>query len=404
VRKTGAWLHINAQLIDAHTDSHVWADEYDRDLKDIFAIQSEIAQKVAERLHAKISPAEKLAIERPATADITAFDLYSRSKNLLLTVTLSSNGKANLLNAVDLLNQAVAHDPTFFQANCQLGWVHDQLYFFGFDHTPLRLALAKAAIESAFRLRPDAGEAHLARAEHLYHGYRDYDGALAELEIARQTLPNDARLLALKAYIERRRPGGSQEEALHNLERAIDLDPRNPFMLKQTAVSYDYLRRYREEAVVFDRALAIEANDVETKAGRAAVEFDWRADTRPLHQLIDELHKKDLGALQSVADTWLLCALAERDPAAAANALTAVGESSVGNEAVKYRPRFMEGLIARMTKDDAKARAAFTAARAEQEKQILARPDDAETLCVLGLIDAALGQKDEALREGRRAV
>jgi len=404
VRKTGAWLHINAQLIDAHTDSHVWADEYDRNLKDIFDIQSEIAQKVAERLHAKISPAEKLAIERPPTADITAFDLYSRSKNLLLTVSLSSNGKANLLNAVDLLNQAVVHDPTFFQANCQLGWVHDQLYFFGFDHTPLRLALAKAAIESAFRLRPDAGEAHLARAEHLYHGYRDYDGALAELEIARQTLPNDARLLALKAYIERRRPGGSQEEALHNLERAIDLDPRNPFMLKQTAVSYDYLRRYREEAVVFDRALAIEANDVETKAGRAAVEFDWRADTRPLHQLIDELHKKDLGALQSVADTWLLCALAERDPAAAANALTAVGESSVGNEAVKYRPRFMEGLIARMTKDDAKARAAFTAARAEQEKQILARPDDAGTLCVLGLIDAALGQKDEALREGRRAV
>ncbi|MGE5213200.1 MAG: protein kinase domain-containing protein [Nitrospirota bacterium] len=404
VRKTGAWLHVNVQVIDARTDSRIWAEEYDRDVKDMFAMQSDIAQTVARQLGIKISPAVRQAIERPPTADITAFDLYSRCKTLLLTVTLNSNGKANLLQAVDLLNQAVAHDPTFFQADCQLAWVHDQLYFFGFDHTPERLALAKAAIESAFRLRPDAGEAHVARAEHLYHGYRDYDGALSELEIARQTLPNDARLFALKAYIERRRPGGSQEEALHNLERAIDLDPRNAFMLKQTAVSYDYLRRYHDEAVVFDRALAIDPDDVESKAGRAAVEFDWKADTLPLHRLIDELHNKDPGAIQSIADTWLLCALAERDPAAAANALAALGDNSTGNEAVKYSPHFLKGLTARMAKDDAKARVAFTAARAEQEKQILARPDDAGALCVLGLINAALGHKDEALREGRRAV
>ena len=108
---------------------------------------------------------------------------------------------------------------------------------FGSDRTPARLALAEAAIEAAFRLRPDAGEAHLARAGHLYCGYLDYDGALAELETARQTLPNDARLFELKAYIERRRPGGNQEEALRNLERAIDLDPRNVLLLQQTAIS-----------------------------------------------------------------------------------------------------------------------------------------------------------------------
>ena len=109
-------------------------------------------------------------------------------------------------------------------------------------------------------------------------------------------------------------------------------------------------------------------------------------------------------AIPSIADSWLICALAERDPAAAANALAALGENSFGNETVKYSPRFVEGLIARMTKDDAKARAAFTAARAEQEKLVRAHPDDAGALCVLGLIDAALGRKEEALREGRRAV
>src|SRR5215471_17764338 len=163
VRKTGAWLHINAQLIDAHTDSHVWAEAYDRDLKDIFAIQSEIAQRVAERLHIKISDAEKVAIERPPTADVTAFDFYNRAKNFVLAWNSSSPEKGDLLQAANLLNQAVARDPTFFQAYCQLAWVDHQLYQFHFDRTRGRLALAEAAIDAAFRLRPDVGEAHLAR-------------------------------------------------------------------------------------------------------------------------------------------------------------------------------------------------------------------------------------------------
>src|SRR5262249_1731162 len=211
-----------AQLIDARTDSTTGAKETERDLTDMSSVQSEIAQRVAGQLHAKISADERLAIERPPTADITAFDLYSRAKNLLLAVsftqTSSSNAKANLLKAADLLNQAVARDPTFFQAYCQLAWTHDQLYsVFHYDHTPERLALAESAMESAFRIRPEAGEAHLARAGHLYRGYRNYDGALAELETARQTLPNDARLFELKGYIERRQ--GRWEESIRDLER-----------------------------------------------------------------------------------------------------------------------------------------------------------------------------------------
>ena len=405
VRKTGAWLHINAQLIDARTDSHVWAEQYDRDLKEMFAIQSEIAQKVAGQLHVKISPAERLAIERPPTADIAAFDLYSRARNLILAWSFSTtqSDKRNLSQAADLLNQAVAHDPTFFQAYCQLAWVHDELYHFRFDRTSERLALAKAAIEAAFRLRPDAGELHVARAGHLYRGYLDYDGALAELESARETLPNDARLFQLKGSIERRRPGGNQEEALRNFERAVDLDPRNILLLQQTAFSYDYLRRYPEEEATIDRMLAIEPNDVETKLARAFVELDWKADTRPLHQSIDSIRAANPVAIRDIAGEWLTCALAERDAATAANALAVHGDRGLGNDVVKYSPRFMEGLIARLTQGDVKERAAFTLARAEQEKLVRAHPDDAGALCVLGLIDAALGRKEEALREGRHA-
>jgi serine/threonine protein kinase/tetratricopeptide (TPR) repeat protein len=407
VRKTGAWLHINAQLIDTRSDTHLWAEQYDRDLKEVFAIQSEIAQKVAERLHAKISPAERLAIERPPTVDLTAFDLYSQAKTFLLTVINGSNtnaGEEDLLRAADLLNQAVAHDPTFFHAYCQLAWTHDYLYFHSFDRTAARLSLAEAAIRAAFRLRPNAGEVHLARAWNLYWGYRDYDGALAELDGARKTLPNDARLFELRGYIERRRPGGSQEEALRNLERAIELDPRNVHLLTQASASYENLQRYRDNVTIMDRALAVDPNNLDARVSRAFVEFDWKADTGPLHQLIDELRAKDSAAVQSMADSWLLCALAERDPTSIADALAALGEDSIGNETIKFHPRFLKGLIARMEKDDAKAHAAFTAARGEQEKLVRARPDDAGALCVLGLIDAALERKEEALQEGRHAV
>src|SRR6266498_3846586 len=179
VQRIGNRIRVNAQLIKAPSDIHVWAQTYDRDVSDFFAIQSEIAQAIAGQLYAKISPAEKRAIERPPTASLTAFDLYSRAKTLLLA-SYSSNGRANLLQAAELLNQALARDPAFFQAYCQLAFAHDHIYFLGFERTPARLALAEGAIQAAFRLRPDAGEAHLARAEHLYRGYLDYHGALAE--------------------------------------------------------------------------------------------------------------------------------------------------------------------------------------------------------------------------------
>jgi TolB-like protein/DNA-binding winged helix-turn-helix (wHTH) protein/Tfp pilus assembly protein PilF len=403
VQRIGNRLRVNAQLIKARTDTHLWAQTYDRDVADLFAIQSEIAQAIAGQLFAKISPAERLAIERVPTANITAFDLYSRAKNLVLVLN-NANDKGNLLRAADLLNQAVAHDPTFFEAYCQLGWVHDQLYHLHLDRTPARLALAEAAIQAAFRLRPDAGEAHLTRGEHLYRGFLDYDGALAELEIARQTLPNDARLFELKGYIERRRPGGNQEEALRNLERAIDLDPRNFLLLQQTALSYTFLQRYRDEEAAYNRLLSIEPNDAPSKITRAAAELDWKADAHPLHQAVDEVRAKDPAAVPSIAAGWFGYALAERDPVAAADALAALGENSLGPTTLRYSPRFLAGLIARMTKDDAKARADFTAARAEQEKLVRADPDDAGALSVLGLIDAALGRKEEALREGRHAV
>jgi TolB-like protein/class 3 adenylate cyclase/Tfp pilus assembly protein PilF len=403
VQRAANKIRVNAQLIDARNDAHLWAQTYDRDLADVFAIQSEIAKAIADQLQAKLSPNEKKAIEQPPTTDLAAFDLYSRAKSLVLTAGFSVTGDPDLRKAIELLDEAVKRDPSFFDAYCQLAYAHETLYaVFGTDHTPARLALAEAALHAATRLRPDAAETHLARAQYLYNGLRDYAGALAELEIARRTLPNDPRLFELTGYILRRR--GQQQEGLRKLERAVELDPRNFFILQQIAFSYQGLGRYAESIAALDRALVIVPNNAETRGNRELYYMYWKADTRPLHQTIDTILAQGPSAIASAADVWFACAMAERDAAAAERALVALGDNEWGEGAIVLSRSFCEGLLARMTKDEARARTAFEAVRAQQEKVVQTQPDYGPALCVLGLIDAALGRKDLALDEGRRAI
>src|SRR5213080_660523 len=404
VQRAANKVRVNAQLIDARNDAHLWAQTYDRDLADVFAIQSEIAKAIADQLQAKLSPNEKKAIEQPPTTDLAAFDLYSRAKYLLLKAAFSATYDPDVREAIELLDEAVKRDPSFFDAYCQLAYAHEYLYGqTGSDHTPTRLALAEAAVQAATQLRPDAAETHLARAQYLYYGLRDYAGALAQLEIARRALPNDPRLFELTGYILRRR--GQQEEGLQNLQRAVELDPRNFDILQQIALSYQFLGRYADSIAAMDRALAIVPDSVETQDLRGLFYFFWKADTRPPLQAIDAILAQEPSAIAVAADTWFLCALADRDPATAERALVAVGDNACWSEGVIRLSRsFGEGLLARITKDEARARTAFEAARAQQEKIVQEQPDYGPALCVLGLIDAALGRKELALNEGRRAI
>jgi serine/threonine protein kinase/Tfp pilus assembly protein PilF len=403
VRRAGKQVRVSVQLIDARTDAHLWAEHYNRDVEDVFAIQTEIAQQIADQLHTKISLAEKLAIERVPTSDIEAFDLYTRARNIFLAATNSNSGKEDLLEAADLLNQALARDSSYFEAYCQLVGIHDLLYVLGHDHTPRRLHLAQEAVASASRLRPDDGEAHLARADYFYSGYLDYDRAMSELELARKSLPNDCRVFELVGLIQNRR--GRFEEGLKELEKAMELDPRDVYALEQVAATYWRLRRYPKVKEIFDRALAINPNNVQIKALSADVDFAWKADTRPMHELIESLRESNPRAIHEIADSWTGSALADRDPLAAKAALIAAGENTPYNEnAVHFNRAFVEGWIARLQTDEGKARAAFEEARAEQAKTVEAQPNYGPPLCVLGVIDAALGRKEEALNECRRAV
>jgi tetratricopeptide (TPR) repeat protein len=189
------------------------------------------------------------------------------------------------------------------------------------------------------------------------------------------------------------------------MERAAELDPRNLNILQQVANSYLVLGRYAEAIAALDRALAIAPDNIETRAFRAESYVYWKADTRPLHQTIDAILAQGPSAIASAAANWFACALAERDPAAAERALVALGDNYCWtDDAIILSRSFGEGLLARMTKDEARARTAFEAARAQQEKIVQAQPDYGPALCVLGLIDAALGRKDLALDEGRRAI
>jgi len=402
VQRMRARVRVIVQLIDARTDAHLWAEHYDRPLDDVFAIQSEVAQAIADQLNAKLSREEKAAIKQRPTADLVAYDLYVRAEALRADTSFSSRLKENLVEAAHLLDQAIARDPTFFLAYCRLAEAHDLIYFFGSDHTPERLALANTAIQAALRLRPNSGEAHLALAEHLYRGYRDHERALAELSLARRALPNDPLVLQLTGFIDRRQ--GRWEKSTNDLKRALELDPRNIFLFQQLSFTYELQRNYRDLATLLDQALKLVPLDPETRVARAAIDLAERADPKPIHATIEAVIAENPAAATTLAERWFYVALCERDDRNVSLSLAAVPPEAISEGSIWFPRAYYEALAARARGDAAIARAAFTAARSEVEKTMREQPDYAQGLVALGLIDAGLGRKDDALREGRRAV
>jgi len=405
-RRNGDRIHLNAQLIDTRTDTHVWAEEYDRDLNDLFAIQSEIAQRVAEHLHARLSASEKASIEERPTQDLVAYDFYVRAVSLIYNAQLPSLANSvDRSEAVDLLNKAVTRDPNFFLAYCQLAFVHDLIYQQEIDHTPARLALAKAAVDSAFRLRPDSGEVHLALGWHLYWGYSDYDRARGELALAQQSLPNNARVYELAGLIDRRQ--GRWAEATHNLERACEVDPQNIPYLLALATTYLRLHDYDQMARVMDRIIALQPDRNKPRIIRAVIEQERRADTGPLRAAIERALANEPGAAEDpwIAGIRLDLALRDRNLDDASSIAAALPLKQTLDAGFNQGSRdFWLGVIARLKGDTVAAHAAFTKVRTKLEKELGIHPDNVDLLSDLGLIDAALGRKEEALSEGRRAM
>jgi TolB-like protein/Flp pilus assembly protein TadD len=396
-------LRVRVQLINARTGDQIWQKRYDGALGDVFIIQSKIAKTIAEQLGARFSAAEKETIEEKPTDQQLAYERYVRAGILLDGIALDARSADLRYQAVHLLEDAVAQDSKFLLAYCRLGFAHQGLYFNGYDHTPQRLARATAAVEAALRLGPDRGEPHLAAGLLYYYCYRDYDRARSELAIARRLLPNEPLIFATLAWIDRRQ--GRWQDHLRNVNRALELDPRNVFILHQVAGSYQVLRRYNNLIATFDRAQAVTPNDAVARVARGLAELDSNANIQPAQSAVQQVLANDPNDGVKIVDRWFPIALCARDANDAKRALASMLQEGITWGANVRTPRsFCEGLVARLTGDNDAAMNAFAEAREEMETVLKKQPDYAEAMSVLGMIDAALGRKQDALREGRRAV
>jgi TolB-like protein/Tfp pilus assembly protein PilF len=402
VQRSANRVRVSAQLIDARNDTHVWVEKYDRELADVFAIQSEIAQKIADQLQAKLSPTEKSAINERPTSDMVAYDLYLRAKELIYDSDVNpSRQRDDLFKAVQLLDQAVARDPAFLLAHCQLAYAHDLIYLDNHDHTETRLALAETSVRAAVRLQPDSGETHLAHAIHFYWGYLNYDRAREELDKAQRALPNNAQIFHFLGLIDRRQ--GRWDDAIRSLERAVDLDPRNFRTIPDLGETYFNLSRYEEAIAMVYRALALEPRSISFRTWLALIALHARGDMAPLRAVVNTIEAEGPSSAAQVAVDSFQLALRERDAVAAARALANIPSEGSIKYFFHYPHAWYEGLLAKLQQDAPGAHSAFTAAHAEVEKIVRAQPESVGSLTVLALIDAELGNKEKAIQEGRTA-
>jgi TolB-like protein/cytochrome c-type biogenesis protein CcmH/NrfG len=404
VQRAANRIRLNAQLIDARSDTHLWAHSYDRDLADVFAIQSEIAKTIADQLQAKLSAKEEAALNQKPTTDLVAYDLYLQAMQIDRNRASStgSGGAEETRREIKLLSEAIRHDPAFVPAICLLAQTHLYLYWMNADQPAVHLDLAKKALETAARLQPDGSEVHLTRGILFYWGARDYASALAEVDIARRSLPNDTRVLFTLAMIERRQ--NNWQDSTHHIEQALVLDPCNLTMVSELAGSnYLALRRYADAARTLDNALTWKPLDFNIGFLRAYVDMAWKADLRRWRAVVDGEIAKTADA-NDLITARLDLALKERNYQWAEQILRGGGGAEVDDNGFFTPREWKEATVARGLGDQSRANSALRAARERAAVTLHERPDDAKALIVLGQIDAALGQKQDALREGQRAA
>jgi tetratricopeptide (TPR) repeat protein len=404
VQRAANKVRVIAQLIDARNDAHLWAQTYDRDLADVFAIQSEIAKAIADQLQAKLSPAEKAAIEQPPTENLKAYDLYTEAKHLLMVWIGSKDSKESITRAIALLERATREDPKFALAYCLAVTAHINIYFYGVERTPTQLTAAKQALDAAIQLAPELGETHLAVAYYNHFVLHDFDTARRELELALRTIPNNADAILELSYIDRRQ--GRWEECLAGMRRANVLDPRNIEVIRAIADTLLITRRYREEVEFMTRQITLVPESASlgymklAECNLAAGDLDEAG--KALQSMPADYDPNGFGSLYRYH-----AALFARD---AARAQEVVAHSAPGKlpespgSQFFPSPSWFRGEIALAQHDAAAAKAAFLDARRDFVAIYGDQPTDPFQLAALARIDAMVGRKAEAISEAKRAV
>ena len=408
-RRAGNRIRVNAQLIDARSDAQLWGETFDREITDLFALQSELAQRISQELRANLSAREKTNLQTHPTRDILAYELFLRARELFHWAG-SGYSYDKGADALRLIDEAIKRDPQFALAYGLASRLHSELFWFGYDKSASRLEKAKAAADAALELQPDLGEAHLAKAFYYYYGFRQYDVAQKHVTDAIRAIPNDADVLNTAGAIARR--VGRWNEAASTLEQARDRDPRNLSVLWSLFESYLALHEYTKADGTVNDALSVSPAADFFVLARNAIALFRDGDTAPLRSALRKLPRSfdPGGATSTIA---LRLSLMERDVEEADRVLAACtheklddnGLSGVAGALDGYTvPKsWYAGLIAQARGNESSARAAFEQAKQAVRDDLLQSPNDAKTLAMLALIHAAVGEKNEALGAATRA-
>jgi TolB-like protein/Flp pilus assembly protein TadD len=410
VRRSGNRVRVNAQLIDARTDDHVWADTFDREMEDLFALQSELAQQIAAALRANISPREQANLQMHPTADLDAYDLYLQARDLYRW-SGAGDPKENGEKALHLLGQALERDPQFALAHALASRFHAELYWFGYDRSNDRLTRAKSEAETALRVHPELGDARLALAYYHYYGAHEYDLARKQLALAQQATPNDAEVWDATAAVDRRQ--GHWQEAVVNFEKAWQLDPRNASVIWNLAETYACLGRYNEAKRVFAQGLAVNPRAYLFAVAEATIDLKKDGDLAALSAILESIpHEFDPGG--AVTTVALRLHLMKREYEKVAQTLershhrefndSGIGGTASSLDGYTFVKEWYEGLAAQGQGDASRAEQLFGIALRLVQADPRQCSSDAKTNSMLGLINAALGRKEEAVAYGSRAV
>ena len=395
-------LRINAQLIDARTDTHIWAETYDRTAADLFAIQSELAQSIVTQLKAKLSPQQKAEIEERPTQDLDAFELYLQAKAIVDSYLNATDVRAAMLQALKSLDDAIKRDPNFVSAYCYAARANDLLFFFDLDPTPDRISLAEGAVNTALRLRPDSAEAHFAQADYYFRCLRDYDRAQEELAIARPGLPNSTPFFILSGYTNRRRNHFADAE--RDFSTAFALDPRNPNAYNLLADTYVLQRRFPEAVHVYDNVLAAGEDVPIVRFRRANCVLNGTGNTGPMRDILMKSPEMEFAGSQTPVRSWM--AMLDGNYAEAERVLVASPREDFQDVDLSfYFPKsWYQAIVSRAKGDSARATAALRECREILAQRLIVKPEHARTIAVLAQVDAGLGEKDLAIREAQHAI